>query len=360
MQEQLDALLSAARAELAAAADDAALEQWRVTHLGRRSELTGLLRSVGSLPREERRAAGQAANAARRELEAAFEDRQAELRRGADGAQVDVTMPGYPVRLGSLHPLTRTLREIRRVLAPLGFRAVSGPEVEWDRYNFELLNIPADHPARDMWDTFHIDDKARPGELLLRTHTSPVQARVMEQIQPPVRVIVPGKVYRYEDRDASHEAEFMQVEGLAIDKHITMADLRGTLTYFVRAMFGPDRELRIRASYFPFTEPSAEAEMSCHVVRRRRLRGVRRDRLDRNSGFRHGASEGPGRRGLRPRRVPGLRFRHGRGADCHAQVRGDRYPVVLPQRPAVPAAVALSHASSLGVVVRTDGDRGVG
>ncbi len=265
MQERLDALLSAARAELSAATDDAALEQWRVTHLGRRSEVTGLLRSVGSLPREERRAAGQAANAARRELESAFESRQAELRRSADGAQMDVTMPGYPVRLGSLHPLTRTLREIRRVLAPLGFRAVSGPEVEWDRYNFELLNIPADHPARDMWDTFHIDDKARPGELLLRTHTSPVQARVMEQIQPPVRVIVPGKVYRYEDRDASHEAEFMQVEGLAIDKHITMADLRGTLTYFVRAMFGPDRELRIRASYFPFTEPSAEAEMSCHA-----------------------------------------------------------------------------------------------
>ena len=265
MRERLDALLSAARAELADAADDAALEQWRVTHLGRRSELTGLLRSVGSLPREERRAAGQAANAARRELEEAFEARQADLRRSADGVRADVTMPGYPVRLGSLHPLTRTLREIRRVLAPIGFRAVSGPEVEWDRYNFELLNIPADHPARDMWDTFHIHDTSRPGELLLRTHTSPVQARVMEQVRPPVRVIVPGKVYRYEDRDASHEAEFMQVEGLAIDEHITMADLRGTLTYFVRAMFGPDRELRIRASYFPFTEPSAEAEMSCHV-----------------------------------------------------------------------------------------------
>ena len=159
MRDRLDALVSAARAELADATDDATLEQWRVTHLGRRSELTGILRSVGSLPREERRDAGQAANAARRELEEAFEARQADLRRGADGIRADVTMPGYPVRLGSLHPLTRTLREIRRVLAPIGFRAVSGPEVEWDRYNFELLNIPADHPARDMWDTFHIDDK---------------------------------------------------------------------------------------------------------------------------------------------------------------------------------------------------------
>ena len=360
MRERLDALLSAARAELAAAADDAALEQWRVTHLGRRSELTGLLRSVGSLPREERRAAGQAANAARRELDEAFEARQADLRRSADGVRADVTMPGYPVRLGSLHPLTRTLREIRRVLAPIGFRAVSGPEVEWDRYNFELLNIPADHPARDMWDTFHIHDTSRPGELLLRTHTSPVQARVMEQVRPPVRVIVPGKVYRYEDRDASHEAEFMQVEGLAIDEHITMADLRGTLTYFVRAMFGPDRELRIRASYFPFTEPSAEAEMSCHVCAGDGCACVRRDRLDRDSGLRDGPSKGAGRRGLRPGRVPGFRLRHGRGTDRHAQVRRDRHSILLPQRPAVPAAVALSHAGSHRVVTRTGRDRGVG
>ena len=265
MHERIDELLAAARAELAQAVSDAELEAWRVAHLGRRSELTGILRSIRELPPDARRAAGQAANAARGELEEAFAAHRESLSRRADGSSADVTMPGYPVRLGRLHPLTLTLREIRRVFAPLGFRAVSGPEVEWDRYNFELLNIPADHPARDMWDTFHLQQQARPGELLLRTHTSPVQARVMEQVRPPVRVIVPGKVYRYENRDASHESEFMQVEGLAIDEHVTMADLRGTLTHAVRAMFGPDRDLRIRASYFPFTEPSAEAEMSCHA-----------------------------------------------------------------------------------------------
>ncbi len=265
MHERIDELLAEARAELSQAGSDAALEAWRVAHLGRRSALTGILRSIRDLPSEERRAAGQAANAARQALEEALAAHRDRLSRPADETGADVTMPGYPVRLGRLHPLTRTLREIRAVFAPLGFRAVSGPEVEWDRYNFELLNIPADHPARDMWDTFHLQQQARPGDLLLRTHTSPVQARVMEQVRPPVRVIVPGKVYRYENRDASHESEFMQVEGLAIDERITMADLRGTLTHFVRAMFGPDRDLRIRASYFPFTEPSAEAEMSCHA-----------------------------------------------------------------------------------------------
>ncbi len=265
MNTRIDELLAAAQAELAQANSDGELEAWRVAHLGRRSSLTLALRSIGQLPPEQRRAMGQAANAARRTLEADLDARRQTLRRRTAHAHVDVTMPGYPVRLGRLHPLTLTLRDIRRVFAPLGFRAVSGPEVEWDRYNFELLNIPAHHPARDMWDTFHVQQDARPGDLLLRTHTSPVQARVMEQVPPPVRVIVPGKVYRYENRDASHEAEFMQVEGLAVDERITMADLRGTLTYFVRAMFGPDRDLRIRASYFPFTEPSAEAEMSCHA-----------------------------------------------------------------------------------------------
>ena len=266
MQERIRQLVGGALQELADARSRRTVEAWRVQHLGRRSELTQLLRSIGQLPPEQRRTAGQAANAARAELEQALTARLEALR-AAEGAgeRVDVSMPGYPVRLGALHPLTRILREIRRVLAPLGFRAVEGPEVEWDRYNFELLNIPPDHPARDMWDTFHVRDQVRPGEILLRTHTSPMQARVMEQIKPPVRVIVPGKAYRYENRDASHEAELIHIEGLAVDEHITMADLRGTLSYFSRAMFGPERELRIRASYFPFTEPSAEAEMTCHV-----------------------------------------------------------------------------------------------
>jgi phenylalanyl-tRNA synthetase alpha chain len=265
MTTQLTDLVQRAQDDLTASPDLDSLEAWRLKYLGRRGELTQVLRSIGHLSDDERRATGQAANKARDELNAALEMRHSALQPGAGVDAIDVTMPGYPPRIGSIHPITRVMRDIRQALAPLGFRAVGGPEVETDHYNFELLNIPADHPARDMWDTFHVDDPARPGELLLRTHTSPVQARVMETMQPPVRVIVPGKVYRYEDRDASHESEFHQVEGLAVDKHITMADLRGTLTYLVRALFGAERQLRIRASYFPFTEPSAEAEMSCHV-----------------------------------------------------------------------------------------------
>ena len=265
MHKQLDALLASALAELSQISTSEETAAWRVTYLGRRSELTQLLRSIRDLPAAERRDAGQAANAVRKTLETAFNTRLQERQHTGKDVQVDVTMPGYPVRLGSLHPLTQTLREIVHIFAPLGFRAVRGPEVEWDHYNFEMLNIPADHPARDMWDTFHVRDDSQPGKVLLRTHTSPVQARIMEQLEPPIRVIVPGKVYRYEDRDASHESEFMQVEGLAVDEQITMADLRGTLTHFIRSLFGPDRNLRVRASYFPFTEPSAEAEMSCHV-----------------------------------------------------------------------------------------------
>ena len=266
MHERIDEIVAAARLDLDSAADRRSVEAWRVRFLGRRSELTQILRSIRDLPAAERRETGRIANAARRELEQALESRLAGIQAAAPaGPAVDVTLPGYPVRLGSLHPLTHVVREIRRIFAPLGFRAIEGPEVEWDRYNFELLNIPADHPARDMWDTFHVKDAVRPGEILLRTHTSPVQARLIEQVGPPVRVIAPGKVYRYEDRDASHEAEYMQVEGLAVDEHITMADLRGVLTHFVRELFGGTKELRFRASYFPFTEPSAEVDMPCHV-----------------------------------------------------------------------------------------------
>jgi len=266
VDERLSRVAAYALTQLSAARTPTLVEAWRVRVLGRKSELMQYLRSVGQLPPDQRKAAGEAGNAVRAQLEAALEAKLAEVQTAAQAReQVDVTMPGYAVRLGSLHPLTQTLRDIRRVFGLLGFRAVEGPEVEWDRYNFELLNIPPDHPARDMWATFHLRNEARPGEMLLRTHTSPVQARVMQAVRPPVRVIAPGKVYRYERRDASHESEFMQVEGLAVDERITMADLRGTLTTFVRALFGPERRVRIRASYFPFTEPSAEAEMSCHV-----------------------------------------------------------------------------------------------
>ena len=266
MQEQIELLVEAALAELAGiAADD--LEEWRRRYTGRSGELTGILRAIGKLSAEERPAVGQAANAARQRLESAFDDRKTVLEAASleDVESIDVTLPGYRPLVGGLHPITQTLRDIRRVFAEIGFRAVDSPEVEWDEYNFEKLNIPRDHPARDMWDTFFVDNPAHPGEMLLRTHTSPAQARVMEQTPPPVRIITPGRCYRYEDVDASHEATFFQVEGLAVDTNITMADLRGTLEYFARAMFGEGREIRIRGSFFPFTEPSCEAEMSCHV-----------------------------------------------------------------------------------------------
>ena len=266
MQDQIDRLVDTALAELADT-DATDLDDWRRRYTGRSGELTGILRGIGKLSAEERPAIGQAANAARRRLESAFEDRKTvlEAQSQADVEPIDVTMPGYRPSVGGLHPVTRTLRDIRRVFASIGFRAVDSPEVEWDEYNFEKLNIPRDHPARDMWDTFYIENPARPGEMLLRTHTSPAQARVMERTQPPVRIITPGRCYRYEDVDASHESVFFQVEGLAVDTNITMADLRGTLEYFARAMFGADRKIRIRGSFFPFTEPSCEAEMSCHV-----------------------------------------------------------------------------------------------
>ena len=266
LQDEIDALITTALDQLNEL-ELGELDDWRRNYLGRGGRLNALLRSIGSLPAAERPRAGKAANEARKKLETAFKQREAALSavRESDVEQIDVTIPGYRRSIGGLHPITRTLRDIARVLAPLGFRVVDTPEVEWDEYNFEKLNIPPDHPARDMWDTFFIKNEARPGEMLLRTHTSPAQIRVMEQIRPPVRVLAMGRCYRYEDVDASHESIFYQVEGLAVDSSITMSDLRGVLEYFARALFGRDREIRIRGSFFPFTEPSCEAEMSCHV-----------------------------------------------------------------------------------------------
>lgn len=261
MQDRLAELTARAAAELATT-ERAGLEDWRLAYLGRSGELTALLRQVGKLPAAERPEAGRAANAARDQLTQALEERRRQLARS--GLEpLDVTMPGYAARTGGLHPITATINEIRQVLARIGFRTVASPEVESDDYNFSKLNIPEGHPARAMWDTFFIDAPEYPGRMLLRTHTSPAQARVMEQVPPPVRIIVPGKCFRYEDVDATHEAMFHQVEGLAIDTGVTMADLRGTLEFFVRSMFGRERRLRIRGSYFPFTEPSCEADMSC-------------------------------------------------------------------------------------------------
>lgn len=262
----LDALAAVerdARAGLASAEDEAALEAWRTSVLGRSGALTGILRGIGGLEADERKAVGQAANAVKQELEAALEGRRAQLRAAAlAGAEpIDVTLPGRPRRIGRLHPVTQTMRSILDILQRLGFTVVEGPEVELDEYNFDRLRIPKDHPARDMWDTFWIaeqEGRVGPRQTLLRTHTSPMQIRYLEDHEPPIRVAVPGRCYRYEATDATHEWMLQQVELLAIDEGVSLADLKGTLHEFARQIFGSDTEVLLRNSYFPFVEPGVE------------------------------------------------------------------------------------------------------
>ena len=252
-------------------ADDAdELERWRVAHLGRGSRLTQLLRGLSSLSPDERRKVGAAANQTKTLLEERLADRQQALRDVAVAGTVqqdaiDVTLPGLPAPEGGLHVTTQTVRQICEIFTSMGFDIVEGPEVEWDRYNFEMLNIPRDHPARDMWNTLWGDYTEEDGNrpILLRTHTSPMQARYMENHRPPVRVVVPGKCYRYEATDATHEWHFYQVEGLAVDKGITFADLKGTLYEFARRIFGEERRVRFRCDYFPFVEPGVDMSIDC-------------------------------------------------------------------------------------------------
>ena len=257
-----------ALAEIAGARSTSDLETLRVRVLGRSGELTGLLRGLGALPAAERPLVGQQANVVKAEVEAALAARQEALKRAehrdALAAQrLDLTLPGRRVEPGAIHPITRVFDEIVEVFEGLGFSVAEGPEVESDYYNFAALNFPDDHPARDMQDTFHVDAGAGAPEALLRTHTSPVQIRTMKAQRPPVRSIFPGRVYRRDILDATHSPMFHQVEGLAVDRHITMADLKGTLQLFAREMFGPGATVRFRPSYFPFTEPSAEVDVRC-------------------------------------------------------------------------------------------------
>jgi phenylalanyl-tRNA synthetase alpha chain len=264
---RVDAILREAREAVAAARSSADLEQVRVRFLGRQGVLTQLLRSLGALAPEERPAAGAAANEAKRELEALLEGRltaalEVERRARRAHERFDLTLPGRRPPRGALHPLTHVHDEIVAIFAGLGFSVVEGSEVETDYHNFEALNIPRDHPARDMQDTFYLSEST-----LLRTHTSPVQIRAMKAQRPPVRIIVPGKVYRRDVADMSHSPMFHQVEGLAVDRQITMGDLKGTLELFAREMFGPGSRIRFRPSFFPFTEPSAEADVLCFVCR---------------------------------------------------------------------------------------------
>ena len=260
--------------ELRGLTTEEALEEWRVRYLGRRGRLTTMLRSLGSLPREDRRAAGQEANRAKTLLEEELDGARRRVREGrfavlAEQEQIDVTRPGRPSPVGRYHPLTQIIREMCDAFTSMGFQVVEGPEVEWDRYNFEMLNIPKHHPARDSFNTLWIDHTDDNGErpLLLRTHTSPMQVRTMEKTDPPVRVVVPGKVYRYEATDATHEWHFHQIEGLAVDKGITMAHLKGTLYEFARRVFGAERRVRFRCDYFPFVEPGVDMSIDCFVCK---------------------------------------------------------------------------------------------
>jgi phenylalanyl-tRNA synthetase alpha chain len=269
---QVDDLRAKALQELESVPDLDGLEEWRIAYVGRRGQLTQLLRGLGGLPPEERREAGAAANAVRETLESSLAEREDQLKRVANEASlsadaIDVTMPGWPVPKGGLHITTRIVREICDAFSSMGFSTVEGPEVELDTYNFEKLNIPKGHPARDMFDTLWIGDRDDENEypMLLRTHTSPMQIRHMEGFKPPIRIIVPGKVYRREATDASHEWHFTQIEGLAVDRGITLTDLKGTLQEFARRIFGADRQVRFRCDYFPFVEPGVDVSIDCFL-----------------------------------------------------------------------------------------------
>jgi phenylalanyl-tRNA synthetase alpha chain len=273
---QLASLGEVARNDITAASDERALEELRVRFLGKKGELSAVLRGMGQLAAEDRPKVGEAANRLRDEVEAllagarerlAAHKLEAELK----GPPIDVTLPGRSLLpRGHRHPVTRAADEITAIMSRLGYEVASGPEIELDWYNFEALNIPEDHPARDMQDTFYVDEvtleaKVPPGSVLLRTQTSPVQIRAMKRAgRPPVRVICPGRVYR-SDYDQTHSPMFHQVEGLCVDEGITFADLKGTLAAFARAYFGPETKTRFRPSYFPFVEPGAEVDVSCSI-----------------------------------------------------------------------------------------------
>jgi phenylalanyl-tRNA synthetase alpha chain len=266
LEQKLLAIQNKALEEINSTTDLAILNDIRVYFLGKKGELTSVLRSMATLDPSERPRIGQVANMVRDKIEEQLNQQINTLRERSKQQQLnaeklDITMPGTVFELGRLHPLTLVTRQIEDIFLGMGFNIVEGPEVELDYYNFEALNLPKDHPARDMQDTFFITP-----EVLLRTHTSPVQVRTMEKMAPalPVKIIAPGKVYRRDD-DATHSPMFHQIEGLAIDSKITMADLRGVLRIFVEQMFGIETKTRFRPSYFPFTEPSAEVDISCVI-----------------------------------------------------------------------------------------------
>lgn len=264
MKEKIESIKSAALLAIEEADSSAALNDVRVRFLGKNGEMTSLMKLLGTVSKEERPAMGKALNDVRVEIESALDakiaavsEREKQARLAAEA--VDVTLPAKTRRTGTLHPLTQVREDIIKVFLGMGFSVAEGPEIESDLFNFQLLNVPKDHPARDMQDTFYVNDN-----FVLRTHTSPMQARIMTTQQPPVRVVIPGRVYRSDD-DASHSPIFHQIEGLAVDKHITMGDLEGCLQTFAEQLFDKDTKIRLRPSYFPFTEPSVEVDVTCAI-----------------------------------------------------------------------------------------------
>jgi phenylalanyl-tRNA synthetase alpha chain len=269
MKERLMTLEKEALAKIADVTDLKTLQDIQVAYVGRKGSITEVLRGMGKLSKEERPVIGELANKVRASIQQAIDAKKAELEQIALEEQlktetIDVTMPGRHVQVGGAHVLTAIIEEIEDLFIGLGYEVREGPEVETDYFNFEALNLPKDHPARDMQDTFYVTD-----ELLLRTHTSPVQARTMRALKGnhPVRMICPGKVYRRDNDDATHSHQFTQIEGLYVDQHVRMSDLKGTLDLFAKKMFGADREIRLRPSFFPFTEPSVEMDISCKVCK---------------------------------------------------------------------------------------------
>lgn len=265
MKERLEALRGEALDRLQTVGSAAELNDLRVHYLGKKGQLTEILRGMGGLSAEERPVIGQVANEVRAAIEAVIAEKQeafdrAETARRLQAETIDVTLPGKAPQIGSIHPLTKVAQEIEDIFLGMGYTIAEGPEVETDYFNFEALNLPKDHPARDMQDSFYLTD-----EMLLRTHTSPVQVRTMKAMngKTPVKVICPGKVYRRDEDDATHSFMFHQIEGLVVGPNIRMSDLKGTLLQFVREMYGPQMQIRLRPSFFPFTEPSAEVDVTC-------------------------------------------------------------------------------------------------
>jgi phenylalanyl-tRNA synthetase alpha chain len=266
LTRDLEGLRDEALAAIAAAPDVAGLDAVELDVLGRKGRLTSILRGIGALPAEDRPRVGSVANVVRSAVETALAERRSGLRGGELASRlksesVDVTTPGRPIRRGTYHPIPATIERIANIFGQFGFQVYEGPEIEDDRTNFQMLNIPPDHPSRDLWDTLYLDAEGK----LLRTHTSPGQIHVMRSSPPPIRALLPGRCYRYEATDASHASEFHQVEGLMVDEGTTLADLKGLLEQFAHAMYGPDKRTRFRPGYYPFTEPSVAFDVECLV-----------------------------------------------------------------------------------------------